>query len=76
MVFEKNDLCKERPTYHYTHLTPFEREKTIFLVNDKSVTKIAYLQNWNKSISSQELCRNVALLTHYDVPAVKSTDTI
>ena len=30
--------------YHYTHLTPFEREKTLFfLAEGKSITEIAHL---------------------------------
>jgi IS30 family transposase len=46
---------------HYTHLTPFEREKILFfLAEGKSVTEIAHLLNWSKSTISRELRRNVA----------------
>ena len=41
---------------HYTHLTPFEREKILFfLAEDKSVTEIAHLLDRSKSIISREL---------------------
>ena len=46
---------------HYTHLTPFEREKILFfLAEGKSVTEIAYLLNRSKSTISRELLRNAA----------------
>jgi hypothetical protein len=44
MVFEENYLSKGEPMCHYTHLTPFEREKILFFLTDgKSVTEIAHL---------------------------------
>ena len=47
--------------YHYTHLTPFEREKTLFFLADgKSVTEIAHLLKRSKSTISRELRRNAA----------------
>ena len=46
---------------HYTHLTPFEREKILFfLAEGKSVTEIANLLNRSKSTISRELRRNAA----------------
>ena len=46
---------------HYTHLTPFEREKILFfLAEGKSVTEIAHLLNRSKSTISRELRRNAA----------------
>ncbi|WP_270838065.1 helix-turn-helix domain-containing protein [Mitsuokella multacida] len=46
---------------HYTHSTPFEREKILFfLAEGKSVTEMAHLLNWNKSTISRELRRNAA----------------
>ena len=46
---------------HYTHLTPFEREKILFfLAEGKSVTEIAHLLNRSKSTISRELLRNAA----------------
>ena len=46
---------------HYTHLTPFEREKILFfLAEGKSITEIAHLLNWSKSTISRELRRNAA----------------
>ena len=47
--------------YHYTHLTPFEREKILFFLTDgKSVTEIVHLLSRNKSTISRELRRNTA----------------
>ena len=47
--------------YHYTHLTPFEREKILFFLTEgKSITKIARLLNRSKSTISRELRRNAA----------------
>ena len=46
---------------HYTHLTPFEREKILFfLAEGKSITEIAHLLNRSKSTISRELLRNAA----------------
>ena len=46
---------------HYTHLTPFEREKILFFRADgKSITEIAHLLNRSKSTISRELRRNAA----------------
>ena len=46
---------------HYTHLTPFEREKILFfLAEGKSITEIAHLLNRSKSTISRELRRNAA----------------
>ena len=46
--------------YHYTHLTPFEREKTLFfLAEGKSITEIAHLLKRSKSTISRKLRRNV-----------------
>ena len=46
---------------HYTHLTPFEREKILFfLAEGKSITEIAHLLKRSKSIISRELRRNAA----------------
>ena len=46
---------------HYTHLTPFEREKILFFLADgKSVTEIAHLLERSKSTISRELRRNAA----------------
>lgn len=46
---------------HYTHLTPFEREKILFfLAEGKSVTEIAHLLKRSKSTISRELRRNAA----------------
>lgn len=46
---------------HYTHLTPFEREKILFfLAESKSITEIAHLLNRSKSTISRELRRNAA----------------
>ena len=46
---------------HYTHLTPFEREKILFfLAEGKSVTEIAHLLNRSKSTISRELRRSAA----------------
>lgn len=46
---------------HYTHLTPFEREKILFFLTDgKSVTEIAHLLKRSKSTLSRELRRNAA----------------
>ena len=46
---------------HYTHLTPFEREKILFfLAKGKSVTEIAHLLDRSKSTISRELRRNAA----------------
>lgn len=46
---------------HYTHLTPFEREKILFFLTDgKSVTEIAHLLKRSKSTISRELRRNAA----------------
>lgn len=46
---------------HYTHLTPFEREKILFfLAEGKSVTEIAHLLDRSKSTISRELRRNAA----------------
>lgn len=46
---------------HYTHLTPFEREKILFFpAEGKSITEIAHLLSRNKSTISRELRRNVA----------------
>lgn len=47
--------------YHYTHLTPFEREKILFfLAEGKSITEIAHLLKRSKSTISRELRRNAA----------------
>ena len=44
---------------HYTHLTPFEREKILFfLAEGKSITEIAHLLNRSKSTISREFRRN------------------
>ena len=41
---------------HYTHLTPFEREKILFfLAEGKSITEIAHLLKRSKSTISREL---------------------
>lgn len=46
---------------HYTHLTPFEREKILFfLAVGKSITEIAHLLGRSKSTISRELRRNAA----------------
>ncbi len=46
--------------YHYTHLTPFEREKILFfLAEGKSITEIAHLLKRSKSTISRKLRRNV-----------------
>ena len=46
---------------HYTHLTPFEREKILFfLAEGKSITEIAHLLERSKSTISRELRRNAA----------------
>ena len=46
---------------HYTHLTPFEREKILFfLAEGKSITEIARLLKRSKSTISRELRRNAA----------------
>lgn len=46
---------------HYTHLTPFERDKdTFFLAEGKSITEIAHLLNRSKSTISREFRRNAA----------------
>ena len=46
---------------HYTHLTPFEREKILFfLAEGKSITEIAHLLKRSKSTISRELLRNAA----------------
>lgn len=46
---------------HYTHLTPFEREKILFfLAEGKSITEIVHLLNRSKSTISRELRRNAA----------------
>ena len=46
---------------HYTHLTPFEREKILFfLAEGKSITEIAHLLKRSKSTISRELRRNAA----------------
>ena len=46
---------------HYTHLTPFEREKILFfLAEGKSITEIAHLLDRSKSTISRELRRNAA----------------
>ncbi|WP_303018410.1 helix-turn-helix domain-containing protein [uncultured Mitsuokella sp.] len=46
---------------HYTHLTPFEREKILFfLAEGKSITEIAHLLDRSKSTISRELHRNAA----------------
>ncbi len=46
---------------HYTHLTPFEREKILFfLAEGKSITEIAHLLNRSKSTISREFRRNAA----------------
>ncbi|WP_278962299.1 IS30 family transposase [Mitsuokella multacida] len=46
---------------HYTHLTPFEREKILFfLAVGKSITEIAHLLSRSKSTISRELRRNAA----------------
>ena len=46
---------------HYTHLTPFEREKILFfLAEGKSITEIAHLLNRSNSTISRELRRNAA----------------
>lgn len=46
---------------HYTHLTPFEREKILFfLAGGKSITEIAPLLKRSKSTISRELRRNAA----------------
>lgn len=50
---------------HYTHLTPFEREKIFFfLVGGKSITEIAHLLSQSKSTISRELHRNAAPAKH------------
>nr|WP_301893308.1 helix-turn-helix domain-containing protein [Mitsuokella multacida] len=56
---------------HYTHLTPFEREKIFFfLVGGKSITEIAHLLSQSKSTISRELHRNAAPAKHsMPVPA-------
>lgn len=46
---------------HYTHLTPFEREKILFfLAEGKSITEITHLLKRSKSTISRELRRNAA----------------
>ena len=46
---------------HYTHLTPFEREKILFfLAEGKSITEIAHLLKRSKSTISREFRRNAA----------------
>ena len=46
---------------HYTHLTPFEREKILFfLAEGKSITEIARLLKRSKSTISRELRHNAA----------------
>ena len=51
---------------HYTHLTPFEREKILFfLAEGKSITEIAHLLNRSKSTISREFRRNVAPACQY-----------
>lgn len=46
---------------HYTHLTPFEREKILFfLAKGKSIMEIAHLLNRSKSTISRELRCNAA----------------
>ena len=50
---------------HYTHLTPFEREKILFfLAVGKSITEIAHLLSQSKSTISRELRRNAAPAKH------------
>ena len=51
---------------HYTHLTPFEREKILFfLAEGKSITEIAHLLKRSKSTISREFRRNVAPACQY-----------
>ena len=46
---------------HYTHLTPFERERILFfLAEGKSIMEIAHLLKRSKSTISRELRRNAA----------------
>ena len=46
---------------HYTHLTPFEREKILFfLAEGKSITEIAHLLKRSKSAISRKFRRNAA----------------
>ncbi|WP_270381235.1 helix-turn-helix domain-containing protein [Mitsuokella multacida] len=46
---------------HYTHLTPFDREKILFFLTEgKSITEIAHLLNRSKSTISREFHRNAA----------------
>ena len=55
---------------HYTHLTPFEREKILFfLAEGKSITEIAHLLKRSKSTISRELRRNVVPVDHCPLTA-------
>ena len=46
---------------HYTHLTPFEREKILFfLAEGKSITEIAHLLKHSKETASQERQRRTS----------------
>ena len=50
---------------HYTHLTPFEREKILFfLAEGKFITEIAHLLKRSKSTISREFRRNAAPTGH------------
>jgi len=55
---------------HYTHLTPFEREKILFfLAEGKSITEIAHLLKRSKSTISRELRRNAVPVDHCPLTA-------
>lgn len=62
---KRTTYSKGEPICHYTHLTPFEREKILFfLAEGKSITEIAHLLNRSKSTISCEFRRNAAPTGH------------
>ena len=54
---------------HYTHLTPFEREKILFFLADgKSITEIAHLLKRSKETASQERQRRTSWQVRHIAP--------
>ena len=54
---------------HYTHLTPFEREKILFfLAEGKSITEIAHLLKRSKETASQERQRRTSWQVRHIAP--------
>ena len=59
---------------HYTHLTPFEREKILFfLAEGKSITEIAHLLKRSKETASQERQRRTSWQVRHIAPHRRSS---